>query len=321
MKVLSVFWHNVHANSTTPDVRAGNPTVGLFRRQIEYLVQNYTPVSVPEFLRIRSNKRASRSYSKPPVLLSFDDGFKNVIDYAVPVLNEFDVPAVLFVIGETLTDSNFVPWYVEVRHMVRRAAKKPVVYGSVKVDLSSAQGAAKLKHLFGVTFRACKVERERQHLLEHLAQALGTHRPMATELDADLRFAGNSDLQKVPCQILTIGSHAMTHRDLGTLSIDEQVFELEQSDLLLRKECPSYYPTIAYPSGSFNTETVRIAKGVYHAGFGTLPGCSFGNLYAYPRVALEDDSVQDVAYAVSARRLNYILPLKRFLHVTGLRPL
>ena len=98
----------------------------------------------------------------------------------------------------------------------------------------------------------------------------------------------------------------MTHRDLPTLSYDEQVYELEPSDLQLGEHCPSYYRAIAYPSGSFNADTIAIAKRIYRGGFATSLGL-YRNLYAYQRIGLGHDNVQDLTYAVSPKRLTYIL--------------
>jgi hypothetical protein len=111
----------------------------------------------------------------------------------------------------------------------------------------------------------------------------------------------------------------MTHRYLATLTYAEQAYELEQSDLLLCEQCPSYYPVVAYPLGSFNDDTLSIANRIYKAGFATFLGSSYSNLYAYPRIGLGHNAVEELAYILSPKRLKYILPLKRFLHITGIR--
>jgi peptidoglycan/xylan/chitin deacetylase (PgdA/CDA1 family) len=86
-------------------------------------------------------------------------------------------------------------------------------------------------------------------------------RPNGRDLDEDLQFVDREDLASLTSlSLLTIGSHATTHRNLGVLSYEEQVYELEQSDLLLRDHCPTYYPVISYPGGSSNRDTISIAK-------------------------------------------------------------
>jgi peptidoglycan/xylan/chitin deacetylase (PgdA/CDA1 family) len=318
MKLLSVFWHSVEGGSNSAN--RADPTVPLFRDQVKFLTSNYTPVSTLEFLRIHQDKRLIYSYDKPPVLLGFDDGFKNVIRYALPVLDEFKVPAVFFVIGEILKNPNFVPWYIEVKQLVRRARRETVLYNNTYLDLSLQEDGVRLRRLFAASIRAAKSEADRQKLLIHLAELLGIDRPDGPDLDEDLRFVDREDLTSLTSSSrLTVASHAMTHRYLATLTYEEQASELEQSNRVLQEYCPSYYPVVAYPLGSFNQDTVNIASRIYKAGFATFLGSSYRNLYAYPRIGLGRNSVQELAYAVSPKRLNYILPLKRFLHATGIR--
>ena len=262
---------------------------------------------------MRDGKLAAHSCDKPPVLLGFDDGFKNVIRNALPVLEEFKVPALFFVIGEVLQNPSFVPWYVERRYLIRKAAERKPVQDNAMIDLCQPRDRANLQHRVDASFRACRSEDDRQRLLTDFANFLGVSRPTGPDLDDDLKFVDREDLSSLaPSSFLTVASHAMTHRDLETLTYDDQVHELGQSDRLLR-DCSSYYPVIAYPNGSFNKDTISIARGIYRGGFAVLRGSSYGNVFAYPRIGIGRDSVQELSYAISAKRRTYVLPLKRFL--------
>jgi peptidoglycan/xylan/chitin deacetylase (PgdA/CDA1 family) len=318
-KVLSIFWHSVDLDCGEND--SANPTLSMFRQQIEFLASNYSPITILEFLEIQEGKRLDSCYTKPPVLLGFDDGFKNVIRHALPVLEEHAVPAAFFVIGEVLKNPCFVPWYVERKHLLRKTDKGAIEYRRVNIDLSLQQDRVKLKYLFDTSFRNCKSDSERQQALSELADALAVRRPIGADLDDDLKFVGASDLAELgSSSMLAVASHGMTHRDLAMLSVDDQVSELEQSDRILRSHSGSYFPVIAYPNGSFNKETLAIASQIYRAGFAVLTGSSYRNVYAYPRIGIGRDSVQELVYTISAKRRKYILPLKRLLNLTGFRP-
>jgi peptidoglycan/xylan/chitin deacetylase (PgdA/CDA1 family) len=317
LKILNVLWHSVEPDSINPAFLTGaNPTVSQFRKQIEFLVDRYTPISIREFLDLTENRTLLRSYKKPPVLLSFDDGFKNVVDQALPVLNEFGTPALFFVLGEVIKDPDFVPWYVERIHLVRKTSKRHVTFANTSVDLTSRAGYRTLTDLFYDSFTTCPAG-DRPKLMENLAESLEVDRPNASDLDSDLRFLGRDDLVKLgSTSLLTVGSHAMTHRFLDSLSYDEQFYELQQSHLLLSGCSPSYFPTLAYPGGAFNADTVAIAKQIYKCAFATFAlsfGGSYRNTYTYPRVMIGQETSQGLAYAVNQRRLTYFLPLKRIL--------
>jgi peptidoglycan/xylan/chitin deacetylase (PgdA/CDA1 family) len=254
------------------------------------------------------------------VLLGFDDGFKSIITQALLILNEFRVPAVFFVMGEILRNPEFVPWFVEFKHLIRRTQKRKINYGDLTIDLSSRQDQVQLLHLFEASFKAGRSEADRQRLLMELADLLGAGRPVASDLDEDLRFVTKEDLAALgSSSLLAVASHAMTHRHLDSLTYEEQVAELEQSDSLLRKLCPSYYPVISYPGGCFSADTIAIAKRIYKAGFAVFLKSSYQNRYRYPRIGINHASVQDLAYILNPIRLNCLLPLKRFLHVAGIR--
>jgi len=320
-RVLTVFWHSVESDSIRPDYLDGsNPTASLFREQIRFLVDHYTPISMSEFLDLVSGRRGTRPLPRPPVLLGFDDGFKNVIVNALPILEEAQIPATFFVVGEALTRSGFVPWFVELTHLVRKARRTTVTWGSGIVDLADPRACSTFKRRFEVVFRACRSQSDRERLLSEISNAVAVPRPQASELDDDLRFVAKEDLAKLGVgSLLTIGSHAMTHRHLAALSREEQRAEAEMSDAILREHCPRYCPVIAYPGGSFNADTLAVVRTTYRAGFAVLLGSSYRNPYAYPRMGLGHQTAEELRYLLSDRRLRYLLPVKRFLHSTGLR--
>ncbi|MGH9856962.1 MAG: polysaccharide deacetylase family protein, partial [Acidobacteriota bacterium] len=205
---LSVFWHSVEADSLSPD--GTNPSARLFREHVRFLSENYTPISVVDFLQIQRDKKLTRSYRKAPVCLGFDDGFKNVLTNALPVLEEFKVPAVFFVIGEILRNPNFVPWYVERKHLIRKAAKKTITYCNTSINLSLQQDRTKLKSLFDASFKGCPSEFDRQKALNDFANLLDVNRPEGADLDEDLKFVEPKDLANLPSSsLLTVASHAM----------------------------------------------------------------------------------------------------------------
>lgn len=320
-RLLSVFWHGVAPDSSSPDdVDSLSSFESVFRAQIEFIISNYTPVSISRFLECVGSTELIRSYIKPPILLSFDDGLASVITTAVPILTELKIPAVFFVVGEILRDPEFVPWFLETRHLIRKTERSIVRYDGGRLDLSRRTNHARLRRLVGASFRRCTSEEERQMLMRDLADLLGVDRPSASDLDPDLRLVTRDILGAFSSSgLLTIASHAMTHRHLAALTYEEQRYELEQSDLLLRTHCSSYYPAIAYPDGSFNADTIAIGRRIYRAGFAALRSSSYRNLYAYPRVGLDRCSVSETAYAISPARLRFLLPLKRFLDTVGLQ--
>jgi len=66
-----------------------------FRRHLRYLSETFEIVDIERFLVLLSGREALRGRSK--LLVTFDDGFRDNLTHAVPVLDAFDVKAVFFV--------------------------------------------------------------------------------------------------------------------------------------------------------------------------------------------------------------------------------
>jgi peptidoglycan/xylan/chitin deacetylase (PgdA/CDA1 family) len=63
-----------------------------FEARIEFLAKHYTPVDLSTVL---SNRK--RGYSRPPVLVTFDDAYASVAETAAPILKKYGIPALFFV--------------------------------------------------------------------------------------------------------------------------------------------------------------------------------------------------------------------------------
>jgi peptidoglycan/xylan/chitin deacetylase (PgdA/CDA1 family) len=318
---LCICWHSVEPDSINPAFLLGwNPTVSLFRDQVAFLLEHYTPISIHQFVELSEDPARLDRFKKPPVLLTFDDGFKNVLDHALPVLKEFRVPALFFVMGGTLENPAFVPWFVEATHLLRKTSKGRVVFENTSLDLTSRADRRTAVGLFDAAYKACQTDMDRQRFLTGFSELLEVRRPQANELDDDLRFVTREDLANLSASSqLAVGSHAMTHRFLENLTVEDQRYEIEESHRILSDICPAYFPALAYPGGSFNVDTIALAAKTYRCAFALYAGSSHRNKYMFPRVIIGNDSVKDLAYTISHLRLTYLLPVKRLLQTVGMR--
>jgi peptidoglycan/xylan/chitin deacetylase (PgdA/CDA1 family) len=321
MRILSLLWHSVESDSIHNEYNYGlNPTKSLFNEQIKFIVDKYTPISIFDFANISEDNNIIKTFYKPPVLLGFDDGFKNVINFALPVLNNFEIPAILYVIGKSILNKDFVPWYLEIEHMARKTKKKTIRFDKILYDPKNKNEKISLINYLTARYKELRSENKRRTFLINLSKIFEVERPLQSHLDEDLHLVTKEDLKDLGTDsLLTISSHSMTHNPLANLTRQEQAFELEQSNLILSKNCLSYYPVIAYPNGSFNDDTINIAKKFYKFGFAVFFGSSYNNLFKYPRISIHSYNVKRLEYVLSFLRLNVLLPLKKLSYYTGLQ--
>jgi peptidoglycan/xylan/chitin deacetylase (PgdA/CDA1 family) len=74
-----------------------------FREQMEYLSESYNLIQLRDV--IHANE-PSPSFPDNPAVVSFDDSLKDNLDYAIPVLEEYHIKAVFFVIAGYLGGNN-----------------------------------------------------------------------------------------------------------------------------------------------------------------------------------------------------------------------
>lgn len=92
-------------------VEPGNTYVlhpDMFARQMDYLAaHHYTPLTLGEFARIIEKKQPS---PERPVLLTFDDGYANNAEVAMPILQRHGFPATLFLSPGFIGQPGYLSW-------------------------------------------------------------------------------------------------------------------------------------------------------------------------------------------------------------------
>ncbi|WP_244208992.1 polysaccharide deacetylase family protein [Paenibacillus ferrarius] len=79
-----------------------------FARQMAYLAaQHYTPLTLGDFVRIIEKKQPS---PPKPVLLTFDDGYANNAEVALPILQRYGFPATLFLSTGAVGQPGYLSW-------------------------------------------------------------------------------------------------------------------------------------------------------------------------------------------------------------------
>lgn len=89
---------NYHSVSPKKTELFGNISPERFRQTLKFLTTHFEIVDLPRVVSNESNKKQ--------VALTFDDGYENVYTNAVPILEEFDVPATTFINPSFIGDAN-----------------------------------------------------------------------------------------------------------------------------------------------------------------------------------------------------------------------
>jgi peptidoglycan/xylan/chitin deacetylase (PgdA/CDA1 family) len=245
--------------------------------QLRYLARNFKVVSLPAMV-----DRLTRYSAAAPneIVLTFDDGLRNNLTVVYPILRELCVPATFFVCPELVGSRRWL-WNHEVR--CRLQSLKPTALAEVRSKLLAANASVE-----GIVewIKTLKLQR-RQWAEGVICQATPNFLPTAAQSQAH-DIMGWDDLAGLDPELITIGSHTLSHPILTTLTTDEIDRELRESRRLLEQKLEREISFFCYPNGSYDERVYQAVKNNYSAAVTTETGVlshkgSF-DLHRLPRI-------------------------------------
>jgi peptidoglycan/xylan/chitin deacetylase (PgdA/CDA1 family) len=100
----------------------------------------------------------------------------------------------------------------------------------------------------------------------------------STDSPDERKVMSLEDLQSLPSESVTIGSHSLTHPDLTTLSPKEALHELAESKRVLEEAVQRPVRLFCFPYGACSEELFRLCQEAgYERVFTTVPRIAFSN--------------------------------------------
>ncbi len=220
---------------------------------------------------------------RPSVLITFDDGWYDVVQSALPEMKRRGIGGICFVTPRVIEEGSLF-WPERLIHFSRVLAREEFQREAGVLPPASldADGIESL-----MTFWKSLSEDERKIRLAALSSA-------ADNEPAGKRVADWNDLKLLQDAGIEIGSHGHTHRLLTTLSEEECREELALSRAAISEKLGKAPRAIAYPNGDRNQAVRRLAgEAGYEFGF-SLTGHP-DDPYDIPRVNLHEGSISSPA--------------------------
>lgn len=264
---------------------SGNPTLVSatpteFEAQMKYLRRHYAPVSADQVIAA-----LRREADIPPraVLVTFDDGYRDVLTDAWPILEQFQIPALLFICSSPQGSAGKF-WWDELYETIMQT-RQPTIRVRDAGDLSLRTRQERSITLRRLTGWLAGHPGLQQASLEEWADQLG--RPV---FDADGSILTWEEVRFLAAHGVAVGSHGRTHAALPSLSAAEVADEIEGGHLGLQRELGRMAPLFSFPFGEVDGRAVPLLKGLgYLAGFAASPGPN--NIGAADRFALHRRAV------------------------------
>jgi len=228
--------------------------VALFEKCISYISKTHEVVLIEDLVS------SDKLYSKNKfATIMFDDGYKDNIEYAAPILEKYKSKASFYVVTDCI-EKNSPTWTHVLEHLFQFTSKVDIgiSFDFLPLELKVDQLKSKEERIAYVSklkpFLKKISHEERNKVLDKITETYN-------DFELPKLMMNWKDLSELKNAGHYIGSHSVTHAMLGTMTNEDEINnELQQSRNMI-KERLGYFPqTISYPLGSFNETTKRLAK-------------------------------------------------------------
>ena len=280
----------------------------LFDRVLAYVSQKYHVISLQELClgQPKSNK--------PLMAITFDDGYRDYIEYALPILHKYRCPSSMYVVTDCV-DSNLPTWTYVMDHVFFNTSKLRIPefdYGLECKDFQISAWSTKEQQIrYAATFKQFlkRVDnQQRKKIIEHFLRSFDDVEPPHGQM------MSWHDIRSLSSEPVEIGSHTVSHPSLATIPDEAGLMdEMKVSADKIERQTGKFPLAISYPVGSYNDMVKRMAK---QSGYKLALAVEQkryrrdqSDLYEIPRIELYNESMLKAkarisgAYAVARRFL------------------
>lgn len=238
-------------------------TVAQFREHLQIARRCFQPVSAEQLQQFFENHNP---LPPRPLLITFDDGFRNNLTYAAPELERQAIPAVFHVTtGHIGTNRLLWPYEVEERILQWKGTHFPVPGDRPSVPIPSDE-----------VERMALADQIREHCktlhIEDREDYLNLLRTGdALQMDSDLHelhdFLTWDEVRDLKRRGFAIGSHTVDHPILARVTPERLQQELRDSKATIENELRCECYSIAYPNGGLEDVSSQVFDAAAAAGF------------------------------------------------------
>ena len=285
-------------------------SVSKFKQQLNFLKKNYHFVSLDNFIKFEKSKKKNIS-------ITFDDGYKDNLTYALPVLKELDIPATIYIVTKFLK-GEFDIWWYELKDYISESSEDlKFSFEKNKYNFSIRSESEKIKCFNRLNDIIQKLNKKEQYnfLKELTNSSLRKQYKNILLSKEDL-----STLISNP--LITLGAHSHNHLSLRNLSKEDCVEEIKKSKQTLEELMKCKVNHFSYPYGGKNDVGEREFEIVKELGFDSAVVTSVGKIskkkiFNLPRVHMSQRTNLNVLKFKLSIFYYFYIKFKKIINLLG----
>ena len=264
-----------------------------FESQIKFISKNYNCIDLPTAIEKLKNKKLP----KKSVIVTFDDGYRNNLSVAFPILKKYNVPATIY-ITTGLIDRRAHFWWDEQGFIINNHSHLSFDWEGRHFNwtlISIQEKMSAYKNLTAL-FKTLNLDKQKE-LMKLIRLRSNLHYNYNNEI---LSWKEVKHLDSDP--LITIGAHTINHPILSNISTYQAKEEIAHSKKIIEKQLKHSIDHFSYPFGEEIHVSSREFDLAETAGFSSSFTTNIGHLFpehikhlhSLPRMGISfDDSLLD----------------------------
>ncbi len=272
-KVTIVMYHYVRDMASTkyPELKALHS--GAFLGQIRYFLKHYSVIRMEELIGAVTEKR---KLPENALLLTFDDGYKDHVEFVFPVLKKFGIQGSFFVPVETVSKHKMLE-VNKIHFILASVSDKEEIRADIRSLMHTYRGKYALKseeeYVRVLKTEECRYDTKEVVYIKRMLQRELPEKFRTLVIDflfqkyvsesessfAKELYLNSDDIKQMKEGGMYIGSHGYNHYWMNTLSPKRQQEEIKKSLAFLQGlECSKKPFAFCYPYGAHNDALLTV---------------------------------------------------------------
>ena len=245
--------------------------------QLRYLIRNFKVVPLEAMADRLANGILPPAHE---IVLTFDDGLSNNLTVVYPILRELKIPATMFVCP-ALVESGQWLWNHEMRCRLQTLANPELAELRMRLLTPGVSADAIVEWM-----KTLRLE-QRRMVEATIRQVTAGFQPTDAQREA-FNIMNWDELRSLDQNLITVGSHTLSHPILTTLNAEEMELEVVESRRCLEQQLQRKVNFFCYPNGAYDKRAYQLVQKTYCAAVTTESGVIDGNqgldLHRLPRI-------------------------------------
>jgi len=236
-----------------------------FEQQLRYLSQHFRLVSMSEACAVLSGEQQAQG-DKPLAVITFDDGYQNNFDIALPLLEKYQAPAMIYLVSDLIaSERNF--WFTRLLQALSVSQASELRWGHQgnerSYPLTNSEDKARSCAQLQAALKALPSESIIE-AVEEIEKRLGVETQDSVEPGSPFRMLDQPSLDALHAHpLIEFGAHTHSHHILSRLDSRVKAQEINHSvdavSALAGRRCEHF----AFPNGApqdYDQESIDLLR-------------------------------------------------------------